>query len=90
MSGKSPSVDREFWISRWYFNDTPYAEDLWHDLKPVIMRDFIKAHPGRRPWAWWQWDAPEPRREGEAEDDYLARHGLLTESEKRAMALRDD
>ena len=34
-------------------------------------------NPGERPWAWWQFDAPEPLPEGETERHYLERHGLI-------------
>ena len=27
-----------------------------------ILEDFITECPGRRPWAWWEYDAPELRR----------------------------
>jgi len=55
--------------------------------------------PGSRPWAWWQYDAPGPRRELrrsppaclqpfgdylESEHIYLLRHGLLSPSEAQA------
>ena len=41
--------------------------------------------PGSRPWAWWQYDAPEAPLPRESERDYLARHGLLTETELRRL-----
>jgi hypothetical protein len=37
--------------------------------------------PGTRPWAWWQFDAPEPRDADETQADYLIRHGLLLPGE---------
>ena len=50
-----------------YFNDHPFGDPPDEDL----MREMWEAHrdelmaergPGRRPWAWWQFEAPEPRR----------------------------
>jgi hypothetical protein len=38
--------------------------------------------PGTRPWAWWEFDAPETRRDDEAEDEYLDRHGLWLTGER--------
>ena len=40
---------------------------------------------GSRPWAWWQYDAPEPVLPRERPADYLARCGLLTEGERRSL-----
>jgi hypothetical protein len=34
----------------------------WEQLADVILPEFIAEHPGRRPWAWWRFDAPAPRR----------------------------
>jgi hypothetical protein len=38
--------------------------------------------PGSRPWAWWQYDAPEPVLPRESEFAYLTRCGQLTEPER--------
>jgi hypothetical protein len=38
--------------------------------------------PGSRPWAWWQYDAPEPVLPREPEVAYLERCGGLTETER--------
>ena len=32
---------------------------LWEELLPKYILD----HPGRRPWGWWIFDAPEPTRQ---------------------------
>ena len=34
----------------------------WLDHRDEILPEFIRAHPGCRPFAWWRFDAPEPRR----------------------------
>lgn len=46
------------------------------------LAQFFRGEPGTRPWAWWQFDAPEPLPEGEDEVDYLARHALLFPGER--------
>lgn len=33
-------------------------KDLWETHKADFLPFFIEEHPGRRPFAWWQWDAP--------------------------------
>ena len=43
------------------------------------------VHPGSRPWAWWQYEAPEPPRPAESETGYLDRCGLLTPSERARL-----
>jgi hypothetical protein len=35
---------------------------LWREHGAGIVADWISVHPGSRPWAWWRWDAQEPRR----------------------------
>lgn len=37
-------------------------EALWREHGPEIVADWIREHPGTRPWSWWQYGAPEPRR----------------------------
>jgi hypothetical protein len=37
--------------------------------------------PGTRPWAWWQFDAPEPLGDDETERGYLQRLDLLLPGE---------
>lgn len=40
--------------------------------------------PGKRPWAWWQFDAPEPLTDDETQFEYLQRHDLLLPGELEA------
>jgi hypothetical protein len=46
----------------------------------------LLVQPGARPWAWWEYDAPEPARPRESELSYLARWGFLTEAELASLA----
>lgn len=65
---------------------------IWRDCRESFIARWIDKHPGTRPWAWWQFDAPdEPLRvvgerhgmkQHEPQADYLDRHGLLTEAER--------
>jgi hypothetical protein len=32
--------------------------DLWREHKNEFLPEFIRKHPGRRPVAWWLYDAP--------------------------------
>jgi hypothetical protein len=36
---------------------------LWEAHGPEILGNWITAHPGRRPVAWWKYTAPESRRQ---------------------------
>ena len=52
--------------------------------EPSTMKlwTFVSVNvPGTRPWAWWEFDAPEDAREGETERDYLVRLGLMLPGE---------
>jgi hypothetical protein len=35
---------------------------LWDKFRDDVLPDYIEWHPGHRPWGWWEFDAPEPRR----------------------------
>lgn len=51
---------------------------------PTIRRPWcfaVPGGPGTRPWAWRQFEAPEPLPPGESEADYLTRLGLLLPGE---------
>ena len=36
--------------------------DLWAEYGDAIVAEWISHSPGSRPWAWWKYTAPEPRR----------------------------
>ena len=69
--------------------------DAWSIHGDTLTAEHRKAYPGSRPWAWWLFSAPEPRRQwfedgyiGVSETDraYLERVGLLCRAERRALA----
>jgi hypothetical protein len=35
---------------------------VWRETGEELTADWIDAHPGSRPWAWWVYSAPMPRR----------------------------
>ena len=64
------------------FADDAAREAAWreHALEVRLM-----VSPGSRPWAWWQYDAPEPLLPRESEIAYLERCHALTEDERRSL-----
>ena len=48
-------AERFFWLRT-------QIEAGWRELREAVLTAWGAARPGSRPWAWWQFDAPEPRR----------------------------
>jgi hypothetical protein len=74
--------------------DNPPPDDVlsaaWEELREELIAEQVAETPGTRPWAWWKWDAPEPRRvitggQRETETAYLRRLNLLTADEERTL-----
>lgn len=42
--------------------DEESAKQAWDELGEGITADWLAERPGTRPWGWWRWSAPEPRR----------------------------
>lgn len=65
----------------------------WEAIEPDVLRKFVEAFPGHRPWCWWAFTAPAERQhtigldedEPELEVDFLIRHGLLEPGELEAI-----
>jgi hypothetical protein len=36
---------------------------VWDEVRDDFLTEFTSRHPGTRPWAWWHFEAPEPRRQ---------------------------
>jgi len=73
----------------WENPDFPWAEAkrMWVQIREEALEQWAKQYPGNRPWAYWRFEqrmAAPPREE---QRTWLQRHGLLTPSEKRVLAL---
>ena len=44
------------------FDDLDAAREGWQALRGELLPAFVDKYPGTRPWAWWEYEAPEPRR----------------------------
>lgn len=75
------------------FRDEAERREAWETHRDELIRlNFVKKPLGilcgsgkgfgTRPLAWWEFDAPEPLRDGETELEFLQRHNLLTPEEK--------
>jgi hypothetical protein len=51
----------------------------WEELRHELLPEWIREHPGTRPYAWWKFDAPEPRRHMEPHEWGAAFKMLLAE-----------
>jgi len=71
------------------FGDGPEAvpamKAAWLEIGDSVLEEHIHERPGTRPWAWWQFDAPEQRDDNETETDYLRRLQFLTATELTAL-----
>lgn len=47
---------------RTYGGDEAAMRADWSEHRAEILAAFTAQNPGARPWAWWKFDAPEPRR----------------------------
>lgn len=57
-TGKLPEADDPEAIGVFKFG----ASD-WAAIRDVFLSGWIDEHPGARPWAWWEWDAPPATRD---------------------------
>ncbi|WP_339857950.1 hypothetical protein [Pseudohongiella acticola] len=49
----------------------------WQRHKRELMAEWIADNPGTRPFAWWQFEASEPRLPAESDSEYLERLNAL-------------
>ncbi len=54
---EKPSFNHKLASDSWDWSDGE-ATVAWEKNKKWILKDFIRKHPGRRPFAWWCSDAP--------------------------------
>ena len=66
------------------------VREAWDDLGEELTKQYVANYPGCRPWAWWQFDAPEQPRDDETGLDYLRRLNLLYPGElDRALVVEE-
>lgn len=46
---------------RFFWHDEQ-LEAAWRELRTAILAAWTASRPGTRPWAWWRYEAAEPRR----------------------------
>jgi hypothetical protein len=70
------SVPKESWVTDFYLrgyegqgcrallygSDDALLAYPWEEARKELLPEWIREHPGTRPYAWWEKDAPEPRR----------------------------
>ncbi len=59
--------------------------DLWRLCRDEVIENWIRKHPGSRPFAFWQFDTPDHWQANESGAAFLKRHGLLTDYEKNYL-----
>lgn len=57
-TGTRPDDAEDFLLSL----DRDVVRRIWIDWRDEVLEKFIRDFPGKRPWAWWRFDASEPRR----------------------------
>ena len=45
----------------WMCDDAPAARAAWETYGQELLKDFIAARPGHRPWCWWRFANSAPR-----------------------------
>jgi hypothetical protein len=54
--------------------DGPTAAELWEQFGSQVTAEWISKNPGSRPPAWWRFNAPSVRKDGDDELAYVTRH----------------
>lgn len=62
------------------------VREAWEACRDRIFSDEWQGQVGRRPWAWWQFDAPAPRDREVPEADQLRALGCLEAWEEEAIS----
>ena len=60
----------------------------WDRHRDVVLVAWIRKHPGTRPQAWWEFDAPEPRRRLGGKGTPC--HGVLAHAARYASGIPED
>ena len=64
------------------FDSDSHRRTAWHQHRAELLP---LVDPGSRPWAWWQYDAPEPVLPREPQLAYLERCQLLSTQERMRL-----
>jgi hypothetical protein len=60
--GRFSDPKPEGWKDVHFFLTSVERQALWAIHRDAILSAWIAEHPGTRPWAWWKFEAAEPRR----------------------------
>jgi len=62
--------DKQGFISGHFFGkpfddgkDSELIRDTWFTFREFLFDEQVKERPGTRPWAWWEFEAKEPRKQ---------------------------
>src|SRR5262245_25666510 len=55
-------ADLEGYAPAYFFSTEAERAALWREHGPTLLETWMAQHPGSRPWGWWKWNAPGPRR----------------------------
>ena len=60
LTGEAESNTRgnDLRLSR-FFDDGERIRLAWLQHRSTLLQEWIKQHPGTRPWAWWKFDSPK-------------------------------
>ena len=53
-----------------FWDEWERARD-WQLIRDDLLRDWIREHAGTRPFAWWRYDSPGPRRRAGGTGDVI-------------------
>jgi hypothetical protein len=61
MTGQYPEHDQfETWVEVWILREEQKRQ-LYEEHRDELLAEWGAAHPATRPWAWWRYEALEPR-----------------------------
>jgi len=75
LTGEHTNEDFEVFL---LLKDWVKLKAIWNSHREELMPEFIEENPGKRPWAWWRFDAPRCEVKMEAWFD-----GTFPETRKR-------
>ena len=62
---KAPNIPPETIAEDFLFRgNRRQQKKLWAQVGAELTREYTKAHPGRKPWAWERYGAPEQAEPG--------------------------